>query len=88
MTLKRCKSCGGEYEPNQPGGYYHICPPHRLVPAGMGGPTTKPGDPGEYTDVIKVIGYVVIKERRDENADSVDGSTVKIKSEGLGAEDM
>ena len=26
MTKYRCLSCGGEYDPDQPGGYYHACP--------------------------------------------------------------
>jgi len=27
MTRYRCLCCGGEYEKDQPGGYYHVCPP-------------------------------------------------------------
>jgi len=25
--MRRCNTCKGEYEPAQPGGYYHACPP-------------------------------------------------------------
>lgn len=25
--MQKCNSCGGIYDPTQPGGYYHACPP-------------------------------------------------------------
>ena len=32
MTRWRCKSCGGEWDDDQPGGYYHECPPGTANP--------------------------------------------------------
>jgi len=27
MRLVKCRCCGGVYNPDQRGGYYHVCPP-------------------------------------------------------------
>lgn len=44
--MKRCNTCGGEYEPELPDGYtyYHRCPPTRIKKR-----TAIPDKPGEFT---------------------------------------
>lgn len=87
MTRFRCLSCDGEYSPDQPGGYKHVCPPYRLVKKGPGGPNIEPGDPGEYKDVTKLSQYEPIKSPRDENVDdSVPDKPKPCKKEGKGRE--
>ena len=29
--MRKCTSCGGVYDPDQPGGYYHACPDEVVV---------------------------------------------------------
>jgi len=83
----RCLSCDGEYDPDQPGGYYHRCPDYRLVKKGPGGPGVEPGDPGEYADVTKIPQYQRIPEPRDENLDDRDPEKpVRPRKEGRGRE--
>lgn len=86
MTKLRCRSCGGIYNPDQPGGYYHTCPPYRLVRVGPGGPNIEPGDPGPYEDVTKIPQYEVILDPRDENLDDTIREKPRRKREGKGVE--
>ena len=86
MTKYHCKACGGEYTPDQPGSYFHVCPAYRLIKKGPGAPNVEPGDSGEYKDVTKTLQYTLILNRRNENVDDSDPEHPKIKAEGEGRE--
>ena len=81
MILK-CSSCGGTYDPDQPGGYYHICPSDRyvdIVEKATGKPLEGDPDPSkEYTGRLVKTAFP-----RDENVDD-DGNPKKGKHRDKG----
>lgn len=71
MTKKICKSCGGKYDPDQAGGYYHACPPITVDGKTWTERLDKRDENIVVTGTEKVEGITV--------------TTVKVKSEGKGA---
>lgn len=72
----RCVSCGGVFDRAQPGGYYHKCPPYKMVADEKHGldPNGKP-----------LSGPVALEDRRNENIDDSvpDKPVIKAKGKGL-----
>lgn len=91
--MKKCNTCGGEYEPVQPDGssYFHACPP---VPEYFDGNGT-PIDRDTATSLMKAgqghyVRYVDRLNKRDENPPVTRDAKGKVtmKAEGAGASDI
>jgi hypothetical protein len=77
MTRYECLSCGGIYDPDQPGGYYHVCPPI-AKPTGRRISFKMPDGTVIQTEEVE---YLENPDKRDEN---IDPKTGKMKGEGKG----
>lgn len=83
MTTHQCNTCKGTYDPEQPGGYTHVCPPipDKTMTIAEPNPNDPEGPPLDWTIVTKR------KERlghRDENWEQDDEGKRAIIAEGAG----
>ena len=95
MTRRRCNTCNGEYETQNPDGsdYYHACPPRRVLRVQHQDGTRETILPGQLLQTDTVL-RELLRPRpnfRDENTLRREGARNEvrvIKAEGTGATDI
>ena len=85
----RCKACKGEYETEQNGvRYFHKCPPKRVYRKVMIGTPPKPMKDANGKEFFEAVIVGKIPGHRDENVVARGKDKGKMKSKGMGTENV